>query len=90
MKMNLRALGVLPLGLLLAGCFEEEEPNHTVQYFLDNPEARAEMMEKCEVMDDALTDANCLNASAATQSAAREENQKRQQDAVKSLYGDGS
>lgn len=90
MKLNLRILGVLPLGLLLAGCFEEEEPNHTVQYFLDNPEARAEMMNKCEVMDDALSDANCLNASAATQSVAREENRQKTNDAVKSLYGDGS
>jgi len=90
MMLNLRTISVLPVALLLAGCFEDEEPNHTVQYFLDNPDERAEMMQKCEVMDDALSDANCLNASAATQSVAREENRQKEKDAVKSLYGDGS
>ncbi|MFV1761483.1 EexN family lipoprotein [Phaeobacter sp. A90a-4k] len=75
--------------LIIAGC-QEDEPNHTVQYFLDNPEDRAEMLEKCEVMDDALSDANCLNATAAAQTVAREETRKSEKDAVKSLYGDGS
>lgn len=89
MKLNLQISGVLAAGLLLAAC-QEEEPNHTVQYFLDNPSERKEMLAKCEVTDDAISDANCLNANAAALSAAREERRQRQKDAVQSLYGDGS
>ncbi|WP_216825762.1 EexN family lipoprotein [Ruegeria sp. EL01] len=84
-----KSLGVLTAALMLSAC-KEEEPNHTVQYFLDNADARAEMMAECEVMDDAISDANCRNASAAAQTVAREENRKNRSDAVKSLYGDGS
>lgn len=90
MKMNLRVLGILPVGLLLSACWGKEAPNHTVQYFLDNAQAREEMLAECEVKDDAITDANCLNANAAAQTVAREKNKQSEQDAVKSLYGDGS
>lgn len=89
MKLNLRISGILSVGLLLAAC-QEEEPNHTVQYFLDNPQARQEMLAKCEITDNAISDANCLNADAAARSVASEERRQRQKDAVQSLYGDGS
>ncbi|UWQ77470.1 EexN family lipoprotein [Leisingera sp. M658] len=89
MKVNLQISGVLAAGLLLTAC-QEEEPNHTVQYFLDNPQARQEMLAKCEVTDNAISDANCINADTAARSVARDERRQRQKDAVQSLYGDGS
>ena len=89
MKLNLQFLCALPIVLMVTAC-KEDEPNHTVQYFLDNAQAREEMMVKCEVTDEASSDANCVNATAATQAVVRETNRQSERDAVKSLYGDGS
>ena len=89
MKLNLRLLTAMPLLLVISAC-KEDEPNHTVQYFQENNQAREETLANCEVMDDAISEANCVNAIEAAQIIAREQDRQSKRDAVKSLYGDGS
>ena len=89
MKHNLKLLTAVPLLLVVSAC-KEDQPNHTVQYFQENNQARKEVLAKCEVMDEASSDANCVNAIEAAQIIAREQDRQSKKDAVKSLYGDGS
>ncbi len=89
MKHNLRLLAAMPVLLVISAC-KEDEPNYTVQYFQENNQAREETLANCEVMDDAISDANCVNAIEAAQIIAREQDRQNKRDAVKSLYGDGS
>ncbi len=89
MKHNLRLLAAMPVLLVISAC-KEDEPNYTVQYFQENNQAREETLAKGEVMDDAISDANCVNAIEAAQIIAREQDRQNKRDAVKSLYGDGS
>lgn len=53
-------VSLLIVGLLLAGCQEEEI--HTVQHYLDNETERTERLKTCEAQDRASEDANCVNA----------------------------
>ena len=89
MKHNLGLLAAMPLLLVISAC-KEDEPNHTVQFFQENKQARKETLANCEVMDDANSEANCVNAIEAAQIIAREQDRQSKRDAVKSLYGDGS
>jgi hypothetical protein len=89
MNPNLRLLAAMPFLLATSAC-KEDEPNYTVQYFQENNQAREEMLVKCEVEDEASSDANCVNAIAAAQIFAQEKDRQSKREAVKSLYGDGS
>lgn len=90
MSVSYRLLFILFASVFLSSCKEDEEQNHTVQYFLDNEDERAAMLEKCEVIDNAAFDANCMNAMTAMQSIRNGETRRNQQNAVESLYGDGN
>ncbi|WP_282063600.1 EexN family lipoprotein [Roseobacter litoralis] len=89
MKHNPTLLVAVPLLLVVSAC-KEDKPNHTVQYFQENNQARIEALTKCEVMNEASSDANCVNAIEAAQIIAREQDRQSKKDAVRSLYGDGS
>ena len=53
--------------VLLAGCKTEEI--QTVQYYLDNEDARQERLEKCDRQHGSFDDANCVNARQAQETA---------------------
>ena len=72
---------LVAVGLSLSACKSEE--NHTVDYFVANPDARADQLEKCETQDFAQDDANCRNAIEAEKQAQRETSR----DAIESIYG---
>lgn len=73
--------GALVAVVALSACKDEEK--HTVDYFVANPEARAERLAQCEVQDDAADDANCRNAVAAEDQVKRD----KSRDAIDSIYG---
>ena len=79
-------LALLVFSLSLTGC-KDEEPNRTVDYYLKNSDERIEMLAKCETMDGASLEANCVNALKANQIQAAETNNENRSDAVNSLFG---
>lgn len=74
------------VALSVTGC-KDEEPNRTVDYYLKHPQERIEMLAKCEAMDGASLEANCVNAQKATEIQAAKTNKENRSDAVNSLFG---
>lgn len=73
----------IPLSIALFGCNEEE--SKTVQYFKEHPKEHEEMLIRCETIDGADMDANCINARTAFRSL----NRQNQRDAARKYYGSG-
>ncbi|MGC3940888.1 EexN family lipoprotein [Roseobacter sp. EG26] len=74
------------IAVSVAGC-KDEEPNRTVDFYLKHADDRIEMLTKCEAMDGASLEANCVNAQKAKQIQAAETNNENRSDAVNSLFG---
>lgn len=77
---------LLLVTLAIPGC-KDEEPNRTVDYYLNNADAHIETLAKCETMDGASLEANCVNAQKASEIQAAETNKEDRSDAVNSLFG---
>ena len=77
---------LLLVSLTISGC-KDEEPNRTVDYYLNNADARIETLAKCETMDGASLEANCVNAQKASEIQAAKTNKEDRSDAVNSLFG---
>lgn len=77
---------ILFVVLSVSGC-KDEEPKRTVEYYLKNPDQRVEMQTKCESMDGAFLEANCVNAQKASEIQAAETNKEDRSDAINSLFG---
>jgi len=75
--------------LAVSGC-KDEGSNRTVDYYLNNVDDRIEMLAKCEAMDGASLEANCVNAQKASEIQAAETNKEDRSDAVNSLFGSES
>ena len=75
MHLHLPLIITFVASVLLAGCKEEAE-NHTADYFIVNPEERAEMLATCEVSDGSSEEANCINADLAEQQSKRDQDQE--------------
>lgn len=84
MKRPIPMLAALVAAAFVAGCQEDE--NQTVEYFSENPDARAEMLESCEVSDRAFEDANCVNAEQAELEGLHE----KESEAAERLFGEPS
>lgn len=74
------------VALSVTGC-KDEEPNRTADYYLKHVDERIEMLAKCEAMDGASLEANCVNAQKATEIQAAKTNKENRSDAVNSLFG---
>ncbi|WP_282128041.1 EexN family lipoprotein [Roseobacter litoralis] len=74
--------------LMVSGC-KDDGPNKTVEYYLSNAKERASVSKNCETMDNAATEANCINAQKAEEVQATEKNRENRSDAVNSLFGTG-
>ncbi|MEP3329829.1 EexN family lipoprotein [Sedimentitalea sp.] len=72
--------------LAVSACQEDE--NKTVEFFLENPEARAEILAKCEVTDAATLDANCKNALDAEIRSSEAATRKKNLSDMNTLFGD--
>nr|WP_319247223.1 EexN family lipoprotein [uncultured Celeribacter sp.] len=58
----------------LSACKDDVKEAQTVQYYVDHPEARQEMIDVCEVKDGSELDADCVNARDALLSATSAKN----------------
>lgn len=85
MDNRIKSLAFISL-LVLSACKEEE--NRTVEFFLENPESRAEALAKCEVTDGSMLDANCKNAQDAEFQSAEDAVRKKNLSDMNSLFGD--
>jgi CRISPR/Cas system-associated protein Cas7 (RAMP superfamily) len=74
------------VALTVSGC-KDEEPNRSVDNYLNYVDERIEMIEKCEAMDGASLEANCVNAQKASEIQASKTNKEDRSDAVNSLFG---
>lgn len=77
---------LLFVALSVSSC-KDEESNRTVEYYLNNPDDRAETLAKCEVTDGSVLEANCKNAQEADEIQAAETNKEDRSDAINSLFG---
>ena len=80
---------LITMVLMVSGC-KDDEPNRTVEHYLNDADDRAAMLTKCEVMDNATSEANCVNAQKAAEIQTTETNNKNSSDAINSLFGSGS
>ena len=79
-------VSIIALGVLLSACRSED--TQTVQFYLDNEDARAERLATCEVQDRADEDANCVNARRALTQAKTLETKKMWEDQLEALQPD--
>lgn len=68
--------------LVLAGCYDDD--SKTVDYFVNDAADRAATLARCETLDAADEDANCVNARTAESIAQSNENL----DAAQRYFGD--
>lgn len=72
--------------VFVSACQEDE--NKTVEFFLENPEVRAETLAECEVSDGATLDANCNNALEAEVRSSEAATRKKNLSDMNTLFGD--
>lgn len=82
------SMALVALILIVPGC-KDEEPNRTVEFYLENADERLSTLAKCETLDNAESEANCINALKAKEIQATEKNRENRNDAVNSLFGNG-
>lgn len=77
---------LITMVLMVSGC-KDDEPNRTVEHYLNNAEERTAQLAKCEVLDNAVSEANCVNAQKASEIHAAETNRENSSNAINSLFG---
>ncbi len=82
---HIKSYAIIAL-LAVSACKEEE--NRTVEFYLQNADARAEVLAKCEVTDGSVLEANCKNAQEAELQSAEETSRKKNLTDMNTLFGD--
>ncbi|MGY9047564.1 MAG: EexN family lipoprotein [Rhodobacterales bacterium] len=82
MRTHTILLSSIVAAALLTGC-KDEDQNHTVEHFSAHPAERRAMLETCEVSDQSMDDANCVNA----REAARKSQTDKDRDGFDNVFG---
>lgn len=82
---HIKSFAIIAL-LAVSACKEEE--NRTVEFYLQNADARAEVLAKCEVTDGSVLEANCKNAQEAEVQSKETSARKKNLSDMNTLFGD--